>query len=572
METKLLRLNQVVLPLAGDEADLPGLAAAKLGCRAEQLGRPRVIRRSVDARARRGEPVLVHTLEFILPAELAAALASRPDAELVETEPPVEPPVWTGGVGRPLVIGAGPAGLMAALALARAGARPILCERGGPLAERRQKVARFWQAGELDPECNTLYGPGGAGLFSDGKLTSRSKDRRRLHWVLEALVGAGAPEAILTEAEPHLGSDALVEIVARLLEQIAAAGGEMRYHSRLEGLQVETTAAGPRLSGAVIGGLTVPATACLLAVGHSARDVYLALARAGASLQAKAFAVGVRAELPQARIDRAQWGEWAGHPRLGAASFRLTRPVPPPGRACYTFCMCPGGQVIACASEAGGLTTNGMSLSARAGRQGNAACLIPVTPADFSPPACAGWGELDGRPSGFGSGGGKDTAGQISVADNEALAGLEFQRRLEEATFRAGGGDYALPACRLTDFLQPPSGKLGEIPDARSWLRSRSADLRAILPEFLASALADALWPMLRKLRGAVREEVLLYGLETRSSSPVRVLRDETTLQSAIAGLYPVGEGAGYAGGIVSAAIDGLRAAETLLAQTCPAS
>ena len=500
------RITQLEVPLDHTDADVAEALARKLGCEASALTDVRVVRRSLDARARRREPV------FILTVEIGEAEAEESTGRTIAFS----------GRRRPVVVGAGPAGLMAALTLAEARAKPLIIERGAPARERAVQVTRFWTDGTLDVESNVLFGEGGAGLFSDGKLTARSKDRERVRKFLETLVACGAPRDILIDAEPHLGSDVLAHLVPALRERITSLGGEVRFHARLDNLIIEDGA----LRAVAVNGETVETDACVLATGHSARDVYRMLTEAGVRLEAKPFAVGLRLELPQAAVDRAQYGKHAGHPRLGAASFRLTRKPERDARACYTFCMCPGGSVIACASSAGELTTNGMSLSRRSGAFANAAFLVPVHPDD-------------------------------------AADGIAFQSTIERAAFEAGGGDYALPAQPLTDFLEArtPTG----LPETRSCPNALPVDLRTILPEFVTRTLTQAIPKMLKVMKGVNLDDALLYAAETRSSSPVRVVRDGTGQSPSAAGLFPAGEGAGYAGGIVSSAVDGLRAADALI-------
>jgi len=525
-----LRLHQLILPIDHAPEDVRRAAAQRLACTEAHIHALEIRRRSLDARDLRQAPVFVYQVDADLHPAVAGSLPRGAEI-LAETDPDTRDsfagPFAPATVA---VLGAGPAGLLAALTLARAGVATVLFERGAPADERQQCVNTFWERGVLDAETNVLFGEGGAGLFSDGKLTSRSKDRERLRDFLDTLVRCGASEAVRWEAEPHLGSDCLLAIVPALRHEILAAGGEMRFHARLEGLHVEAG----QLRGLRVSGRDVTVDACVLATGASARDTYALLRDAGVALEAKPFALGVRLEIPQAQVDRAQWGRWAGHPRLGAASFRLTRRPEAKAHACYSFCMCPGGAVIPCASAAGEVLTNGMSLSQRAGAFGNAAFLVPVEPAAFpTTPTAPAWG------------------------------GIELQRMLEEAAFIAGGRDYSLPACRLADFLARRESD--GLPDERSCPRARAADLHAILPPSVGQTLAHAIPRMLRALRGVQADETLLYGVETRPSSPLRILRDADGQSTTVRGLFPVGEGAGHAGGIVSSALDGMRAAEQVL-------
>lgn len=527
-----IRIQQVNVPLEYTDAVVLFHASRKVGCDAAALSDPVVVRRSLDARARNTAPVYVLTVEVTLALPALPRQAHLPSIEILGAPEPEPPPLridWPAARPRPVVVGAGPAGLLAAWRLAGAGARPLLIDRGEAAESRTLKVSGFWNLGRLDPESNVLYGEGGAGLFSDGKLTARSKSRGHIREFMDLLHECGADDSVLIDAEPHVGSDRLLEIVARLRGKIIAAGGEVRFQARLDDLRIEAG----QLRGLVVNGAELPCTHCVLAAGHSARDVHALLARRGVALQPKPFAVGLRLEIPQADIDRGQYGRFAGHPRLGAASFRLTRREEDGFRPCYSFCMCPGGKVISCASEPDALTTNGMSYSQRALATGNAAFLVPVGPADYPEHAVP------------------------------ALAGVEFQRTLERAAFAAAGGGYRVPAVRLVDFL---AGRVSaDLPGERSCPRSAPVEFRAILPEFVTRTLEHALPPMLKELNRVKRDDALLYAPETRSSSPLWVVRTDDGESASVRGLYPAGEGAGYAGGIVSSAIDGLRAAENLL-------
>ncbi len=533
-----IRINQLDLPPGYTSDQLLKAAAKALRCNPSALNGLKTVRRSIDARGR--SPRMTVAVEVEFSGKLPVGL--RDVDEVSELKPLVHGLCPLTSDFRPLVVGAGPAGLMAALGLAEAGLKPLLIERGEAAAPRARRVEAFWKNGSLDIESNVLYGEGGAGLFSDGKLTSRSKDRPRVRRFLEALVSCGASPDILIDAEPHIGSDVLEELVPALRNRIIELGGEVRFGTRLDRLEIENGA----VRGAVISGQEFRTDCCVLATGHSARDIYEMLAEQGVPLEAKPFAVGVRLEIPQHRIDTAQWG--GSFPTLGKASFRMTRREEENARACYSFCMCPGGLVIACASSVGLMTTNGMSLSKRDKPMGNAAFLVPVMTEDFQSGGTRPPGAFDER----------DRRARSTF---DVLAGIEFQRKLEAAAFAAGGSDYFLPAQRLVDFLEGAAPS--ELPAERSCTMARPAQLRGLLPEFVEHTLRSAVPKMLRSMHGVVLDEALLYASETRSSSPVRVVRGEDG-QSAVRGLYPCGEGAGYAGGIVSSGIDGLRIAEAV--------
>jgi len=520
-----LRINQVSVRLEYSHADVIKAVSDRLCCTRDHLVNLEILRRSLDARKKDKPPRYILSVEVDYSGKKPPKLKPNEVEKAPAPEPSPSFPIITPSPHPPVVIGAGPAGLMAALVLAEAGYRPLLIERGAETQDREMQVAAFWKEGTLDTESNVLYGEGGAGLFSDGKLTARSKDRARIRRFFETLVTCGASPEILIDAMPHIGTDDLTQIIPAIRNRIWELGGACAFNTRLEGLKIEDGV----LRGIVASGREIRTDACFLATGHSARDVYSMLVAQGVPLEAKPFAVGVRLEIPQHRINTAQYGKWANLPRLGSASFKLTRKEEQHARSCYSFCMCPGGLVISCASSKGELTTNGMSLSARAEPFGNAAFLVPVELSDYP------------------------------LGPYPVLAGIDFQKTMEAAAFTAGGADYGLPSARLVDFLE---ARLGDLPTERSCGRAVPALLQDILPDFVSETLHAAIPKMLKELNGTPLDEALLYASETRSSSPVRILRGPDGQSTAVKGLYPCGEGAGYAGGIVSSALDGMRAAE----------
>lgn len=526
----MIKIEGIRLPPGGDENALRAQAAKLLRLRSADLRDLQVLRRSVDARE---DVALIYTLAAGLENESAVLRRCRsrkvsrwepgPAYRLPEPLPPPEQP--------PVVAGAGPAGLFAALVLAAAGQRPILLERGRPVEKRREDVERFWSSGTLDPESNVQFGEGGAGAFSDGKLSTGTKDLRH-RFILERLVSCGAPPDILIDAKPHVGTDYLYKVLQTLRRELAALGADIRFGTRLEDLRVENG----ELTGAGVSGPagreTISCRRLILCPGHSARDTFEMLYRRGVPMEAKPFAVGLRIEHRQADCDAAQYRQYAGHPGLPASTYKLSCHLPN-GRGVFSFCVCPGGEVVAAASEPERVVTNGMSEFARDRENINGAVLVNVTPEDFG-------------------------------GDGSPLAGVEFQRRLEAAAYALGGGGYRAPAQRVEDFLaRRPSAGPGRVrPSYRpgvTW-----TDLHACLPPFVAEALEEALPILGRKLRGYDAPDAVLTAVESRSSSPVRIPRGPDG-QSALRGLYPCGEGAGYAGGILSAAADGMRAAEALL-------
>lgn len=525
----MLQIEGIRLALDEDERLLRKKAAAALRLPEAEIASLRVFRRAIDAR----EGVrFVYTLRLSVRREEQVLKRCRnKNVSLVSESPyrlpaPVSPPETP-----PVVVGAGPGGLFCALALARCGARPILLERGWNVERRRADVERFWAGGGLDLASNVQFGEGGAGAFSDGKLNTGTRDMRH-RFILETLVAHGAPESILWDAKPHVGTDYLQPVLASLRKELEALGCDIRFGHRLTGLEqsggrvTALTAAGPE------GTCRLPAENVVLALGNSARDTFEMLHASGVPMEPKPLAVGVRIEHRQADIDLAQYKALAGHPRLPASSYKLSCHLGD-GRGVFSFCVCPGGQVVAAASEAERAVTNGMSLYARDGENCNGGLLVGVTPADFP-----------------GEG---------------PLAGIAFQRALEARAYAAGGGGYIAPVQRVEDFLlHRPSAGPGKVrPTYRPGVRW--CDLHDVLPEFICRAIQEALPILDQKVRGYADPDAVLTAVESRSSCPLRILRDERG-QSSIRGLWPCGEGAGYAGGILSAAADGLRIAEQVLA------
>jgi uncharacterized FAD-dependent dehydrogenase len=518
----------LALPLGAPPQGLHELAAQALGVPLAEVAEVRPVKVSLDARG--ASPRRIYTAQVWLAGE-AVPSEELPLVSLPAGLKPLEP-------GRaPIVVGTGPAGLWATLRLVAAGQPVVLLDRGGQLQPRHRAVVGLRRRGQLNPESNLCFGEGGAGTYSDGKLYTRKRDPL-VQQVYRDLVAFGADPDILVDAHPHVGTNRLVRLLDALRAHLLAAGCLLRFDARVDGL---LRTAGGRVAGVRLAdGTEIAGSAVVLATGHSARDTYRWLADLGVRFEPKALAIGARVEHPQCLIDRIQYGRHAQDPRLDAAAYALTAQVG--ARGVYSFCMCPGGFVIPTPTAPEHLNVNGMSNAKRGSPYANSALVVTVEPADF-------WIDRPG-----------------DLAHHDALAGVALQGHLEAAAYAAGGGGYRAPAQRLTDFL---AKRVGSLPPKSSYRPGlTAADLHALLPERLAGPLARAVLRFEHKMPGFLTAEAVLIGLETTTSSPVRMVRDEGTLAApGFDGLYPCGEGAGYAGGIVSSAIEGIRVAEAILAR-----
>ena len=522
----MIRIREIPLPPEHSVAQLSYEAARLLKISPSRIRRLKLVRRSVDAR-KKPQVKIVYTVDVtvdgsenkILKQSGCKRAALAPTSFYKVPKAQKEPDM------RPVVVGFGPAGMFAALILAIAGLRPLVLERGEDAVSRHKKVQTFFETGKLDPRSNIQFGEGGAGTFSDGKLNT-SLNNPRISWVLEQLVAAGAREDILFDAKPHVGTDILLTVVQNIRQRILSLGGEVRFCAQVTDVFAENG----RLTGLQVNGSEVlPCDRVILAIGHSARDTFRKLYERKIPMEPKPFAMGVRIEHSQKSIDKAQYGE--PDPVLPPADYKLVKHLDE--ETVYTFCMCPGGYVVAASSEEGGVVTNGMSYADRDGENANAALLVTLNPRDFP--------------------------------ESDALSGMRWQREIEEAAFRAGGGNYHAPAQKVGDFLKnvPSTGPGTVLPTYRpgvAW-----CDLHEVLPHKITRALKEALPLLEGSLSGFSDADAVLTAPETRSSCPVRIIRNEKKESAGLAGLYPAGEGAGYAGGIMSAAIDGILCAEALM-------
>jgi uncharacterized FAD-dependent dehydrogenase len=545
----MLRLTEIKLPLEHTEADLAAAIADKLEISAEQLQGFSVFKRSYDAR-QQDNILLIYHLDVQLAAELETQLLEKfvrqsfcrisPDTSyqfvaLADADFP------NSEQQRPLVIGFGPCGILAALLLAQMGLRPIVLERGLEVRQRTQDTWKFWRKRELNTESNVQFGEGGAGTFSDGKLYSQIKDKRYLgRKVLTEFVKAGASAEILMLSKPHIGTFKLVKIVENMRAEITRLGGEIRFGQRVEALLCEPLPVDgndgdhsrQRVSAITLAsGETLHSRHIVLAIGHSARDTFQMLFESGVYMEAKPFSIGFRIEHPQSVIDRARFGKYAGNPILGAADYKLVHHCKN-GRSVYSFCMCPGGTVVAASSEAGGVVTNGMSQYSRNERNANSAIVVGITPQEDYP--------------------------------EHVLAGVDLQRKLEQLAFELGGADYSAPAQLVGDFLNDQSSTelASALPSYQPGIKL--TDLSLALPAFAVAAIREAIPVFDKQIKGFAMADALLTGVETRTSSPICIKRGKAYQSLNTIGLYPAGEGAGYAGGILSAGIDGIKVAEAI--------
>ncbi len=527
----MLKINQIKLPLTADENDLRRATGKALRLDENRIHSLRITKKAVDSR-KKDNIFFVYNVEVDVDGDEQAILKRcGADVDIVKPFNFTEPELKRTSELRPVIIGFGPAGMFAGLVLARAGLKPLIVERGARIEDRQNDVQNFWINRRLNPESNVQYGEGGAGTFSDGKLTTGIKDPL-CRIVIDELASHGAPEEIRWSAKPHIGTDRLAQVVRNIREEIISLGGEIRFNCKMTDVII---------ANGYIHGIKLKSDnheedfqtdTVLLCTGHSARDTVTTLYERGVKMMQKPFSVGARIEHPREFIDKAQYGNFAGHPALGAADYKLAC-HPEHGRGAYTFCMCPGGTVVNAASEEGGIVVNGMSEYGRDAENSNSALLVGIEPENFG--------------------------------SEHPLAGFELQRKIERAAFAAGGSDYTAPAQLVGDFLADrPSTKLGAVkPSCPTGVVP--CDIRKILPKKVTDTYAQALLKMDKMLCGFAMPEAVFTAPETRSSSPVRILRDEI-YQSNIRGLYPCGEGAGYAGGIVSAAVDGMRCAYAVMA------
>ena len=528
-----IRINNIILGLEDSEENLKHKVAKNLKINTEDIHSFKIVKESVDAR-KKDNIKFNYSVEIKCDYEEKVVAAAK-DNNILLHKNEEEVAIVFGKepmLHRPVIVGMGPAGLFAGLVMAKNGYKPIILERGGSVEERSKAVDCFWQSGSLNTESNVQFGEGGAGTFSDGKLTTRIKDFR-CDYILKEFVKAGAPEEITYMAKPHIGTDILKQVVVNIRKQIIALGGEVRFNSKLEGLKIKENA----LEAVIVKGEEIPCEHLLLAIGHSSRDTYSMLFENDIKITAKAFAIGARVEHSRGYIDESQYGKYADHPKLRAANYRLAYNSPKSNRGIYSFCMCPGGEVVAAASEEGRLVVNGMSYYNRGLENSNSAVVVTINPEDFG---------------------------------DHPLSGMEFQRHYESLAYNLGGGGYTAPVQLVEDFLKDKNSvKIHTVtPSYRPGYEFR--ELKNCLPSYVVSALKEGFINFDNKIKGFASNGAVLTGIETRTSAPVRIDRNEKLESVSLKGLFPAGEGAGFAGGIISAAVDGMKCAENIMQDKAP--
>ncbi|EYE87504.1 hypothetical protein Q428_12925 [Fervidicella metallireducens AeB] len=530
-----IKINNIRISIDDDISKVQTLAAKMLNINPKDMQNYRIVRESIDAR-RKNKIDLIYHVQFECDKE--KKLVEKANSNDVKYEEKKEQEKFEYGnvklTNRPIIVGSGPAGLFAGLVMAKNGYKPLILERGSSVEERTYKINNFWKNGQLDLNSNIQFGEGGAGTFSDGKLTTRIKDNR-IDIVLEEFVKAGAPKEIMYSFKPHIGTDILRDVVKNIREKIIRLGGEVRFNSRVSDILLKNN----RITGVIVNGeYEVPCDVVVFAIGHSARDTFEMLFNRGLNMYQKPFAIGARIEHIQELIDNNQYGIYSKHPKLRAADYKLTYNSKRLNRPCYSFCMCPGGTVVAASSEEGMVVTNGMSQYARDKKNANSALVVGITTEDF--------------------------------ASEHPLAGFEFQRQYERLAFKTGGNNYYAPVQLVGDFLNDRiSTKLGRVEP--TYTRGYNfAEIKNCLPNYVVEVMKEALLDFDKKIKGFAGKDAILTGIETRTSSPVRIERNEYMEHSHIQGIYPAGEGAGYAGGIMSAAVDGIKVAEEIMKKFHP--
>lgn len=541
-----IRINNLTLSIEEDISSLKKKAASKLKVSEVDFKHFKILKESIDAR-KKNNIKFNYAVEVSLEKERKIINKFRDNDIRLEEDDNAEELTY-GDLNlnsRPVIIGMGPAGMFAGLLLAEKGYRPLVIERGESVDNRTNSVEHFWKTGELNTESNVQFGEGGAGTFSDGKLTTRIKDKR-CDYVIDKFIGFGAPKEISYEGKPHIGTDILKNVVKNLREKIKALGGEVRFNSRLEDIIIKNN----KIISVVVNGEEINCETLILAIGHSSRDTYEMLYKKDILMEAKPFALGVRIEHPQGMINENQYGKYANHPRLKAADYRLTHTSSITKRSIYSFCMCPGGEVVAASSEKNRLATNGMSYYNRDKENANSALVVTIGVEDFQ-----------NKCYNFNNG---------VMEDKYPLLGMEMQRYYEERAFTAGGSNFNAPIQLVGDFLKDEnSKKIGSVnPSYKPGYEL--TNLKTCLPDYVVDTLKEGILSFDKKIKGFSDNDAILTGIETRTSAPVRIMRKENLESVSVNGLFPCGEGAGFAGGIMSAAVDGLKCAEAIIKKYRP--